>query len=488
MRDQILVLNFNSSYAAAIAEKLRAEKIFCKIIPGDTTAEGVISEEALGVILAGGLTSVIPTSLDGQLLRTGIPVLALGDAAAAVAALLGGDVGEGESVNGVAPIKLYPSRITESTVEAERLLGTVFPFGLNGDLEPLVEMGDITLGLMHKALDIYALQFQLEPNDPDMMNLLLRFSLDVCGCTAWWGEDAFISMSKAEIADTAGEGNAVCVMSGGLDSGVAALLAHRALGARLQCLFVDTGLLRENEVEDFAAYYKNAGLNLQIVRAEQRFLNGLKGITRQSDKRKAVLDTLLAVLDETLRELPYDLLIQTNSSNTAVFGDQQISSAPRIQTDRPTVTPLGGLFKDEIRLVGEALGMPQEMTKMQSFPWTGLALRVMGECTKDKLDLLRRADAVFTEEIRNTGLGKRLWKYFAVLCDVPFHNEPGNAVIALRAVSANHQGSDVRAIPARLPYDLLERYTERIRSAHSQVIKVVYDLTPGSSLQQIEWY
>ena len=488
MRDQILVLNYNNVYAASIAARLRAEKIYAKIIPGESSVESIMAEEALGLILAGGLNGELPGGLDGQLLRAGIPVLALGDTAAAVALLLGAQAGEKIAVNEVDTLTLLPSRITYELSESERVLGTVVPLQLTEDLEPLAQRDGSILGVMHKTLNIFALQCQLETNDPDMMGLLMRFAQDICGCTKWWGEDAFISAAKAEIIEAAKGGQALCVMSGGLDSGVTALLAHRALGGRLQCLFVDTGLLRENEAEEFTAYYKRAGLNLHIIDAGERFLKALAGLVHPGEKKDAVHTTMQDVLDEAVQALSFSLVVQSTSGDALLFKEKKQPKTASINSDQPVIAPLGELFKEEIRLIGEVLGLPQEMTRMQSFPWTGLALRVVGECTRDKLGILRRADAVFNEEILETGLNKRLWKYFAILYQDPFQSDTDMLVIALRAVSASHLGSDVRAIPARLPYDLLERYTERVLSAYPSVSKIVYDVTPAANLQQIEWH
>jgi GMP synthase (glutamine-hydrolysing) len=465
MRDQMLVLSYNNAYAVSITARLRAEKICAKIIPGESSIESIIAEEALGFILAGGLSGELPGGLDGQLLRAGIPMLALGDTAAAVALLLGAQIGEKLVINEVDTLTLLPSRITEELTQSERILG-----------------------IMHKTLNIFALQCQLETNDPDMMGLIMRFAQEICGCTKWWGEDAFISAAKAEIIEAAKGGQALCVMSGGLDSGVAALLAHRALDNRLQCLFVDNGLLREQEVEEFAAYYKKAGLNLQIIDAGERFINALAGLTSAGDKTAAVLTTMQNVIDEATQSLPFSLVIESTSGDAMITKGKRLHLAARVTTNLPAIAPLNELFKDEIRLIGEALGMPQEMTCMQSFPWTGLALRVIGECTHEKLGMLRRADAVFREEIQTAGLNKRLWKYFAILYQDTFQSDSEKIVLALRAVSVNHQGSEVRAIPARLPYDLLERYTERVLGANPRISKIVYDLTPTANLQQIEWH
>lgn len=487
MRDQILILNLDNSYSAAIASKLRAEKISTRILPATTSAEQLMNEEALGIILSGGINGEIPTDFDGQLLRYGIPVLALGNAAPAVATLLGSKIGEAQQINEVDTLTFHPSRITENLDESERMFGTIYTLGLTDDLEPLASHDGNVVGIAHKTLSIYAIGCQLEPNDPDLIRLIMQFATDVCGCTKWWSEDAMISIARSSISEAAGEGRALCVMSGGLDSGVTALLAHRALGGRLTCLFVDTGLLRENEVVEFAAYYKSCGLNLQIIDAEKQVLAGLKGLTSQQDKQHALRGTLQRVLEETAAQLDFDLLIESKSSDFLFSGKKAPSSSILLASGVPAIAPLEDLFKDEIRRVGEALGMPAEMTGMQPFPWTGLALRVIGECTGDKLDLLRWADARFQDEIKQAGLAKRLWKYFAMLYDVPYQNATPSLVIALRAVSISHTGSDLRALPARLPYDLLERYTQRVLDYAPQVSRVIFDLTPGSGLQETEW-
>ena len=487
MRDQILVLSFDNRFAAEIATKLRAEKIYCNVLPGDTPVEKIVSEEALGLILAGGLSGELPDSLDGQLLRTGIPLLALGDTAMAVASLLGTPLLEKQEIHEVETVRFYPSRISDDIEETDRFLSVVRPFEMTGDLEPLVTLNGHVLGAMHKTLDIYMIQFQLEPNDPEMMNLLMRFATDVCGCTKWWGNDAFISTARTEISQAAGSGNAVCVMSGGLDSGVAALIAHRALGDRLQCIFIDTGLLREQEAEQFLEYYQNAGLNIMVVDAGSRVIKALKHKKSQAEKKQAILAEIQRVLDETAASLSFDLIIQSSAANGRLNTNESPISAPRLVGEVKTIAPLHELFKEEIRSLGETLGMPPDMTQMQSFPWTGLALRVLGECTKENLSILRFADAVFTEEIRLAGLNKKLWKYFAMLYFVPFTDGHENLVVVLRAVSASHQGGDVRAIPARLPYDLLERYTQRAKKEEPDIAKIVYDVTPGSGIGEIEW-
>lgn len=489
MRDQILVLDYDSRYAAAITSKLRAEKIYCKILPGNATVERVMSEEALGLILAGGLSGQMPGELDGQLLRAGMPVLALGDAASAVAALLGAQAAEILQVNDVETVSFHPSRITpQEEMQSDRQLSAIRPLSLTDDLAPLAQFDETIIGAAHKTLDIFALQTQLEPNDPDMMGIILRFAQNVCGATTWWGEDAFIKNAKADILEAAGAGQAVCLMSGGMESGVTAMLAHRALGDRLHCIFVDNGLLREGEAEDFLAYYRGQGIKITMTKAEDKVLRRLSGLLQPKDKQEAIFDCLQTVIDQTSNSLQFDLVIDTSSASTLLSGSRKALSLPHVRSDKPSISPCSELFRDEIRQVGEALGMTHEITRMQPFPWTGLALRIIGECTREKLALLRAADAIFQEELRLAGQQKRLWKYFAMLHSIPYQEDPEAPVIALRAVSASHQGGDVRALPARLPYDLLERCTERILNEYPVVSKIVYDLTPGQNLQQIEWH
>ncbi len=487
MRDQILILDFEPSYSASIASKLRAERISARVIPGGTSAEAIMNQGVLGVILSGGIHNEALSNFDAQLLRYGIPVLALGSAAPVVNTLLCGQNSEVKEINDVDTLVFLPSKITDELNESERQFGSVQTFALGNDTQELATYQGEAIGFSHKTLEIYAIYSQLEPNDPDMMSLIIQFATDVCGCTRWWNDDAFIGIAKNEIQEAAGDRKALCVMSGGLDSGVAALLAHRALGSRLTCLFIDNGLLRENDVIEFSSYYKSAGLNLKIVDASEQVLEALKGLTVPNEKRAALQAVLKKVINDAAEEIDYQLLIESHSSDYLFSGKQKPNAFSILEKPVDRIAPLRDLFKDEIRQIGMALGLPHEMTTMQPFPWSGLALRIGGECTKAKISLLRRADAMFQKEIKDAGLQKRLWKYFILLDDSPHKPDEERYIISLRAVSISHTGSDLRAIPARLPYDLLERYTQDIMAFDSKVIKVSYDLTPGVIIQETEW-
>lgn len=489
MQDQLIVLNFDRQYAAALASRLRAEKIYCRILPASTLARDIRAIDPQGLVLAGGVSGQFAGEVDPELMHLGIPILALGDIAPAAATLLGAEAWEKRTVNGVGTVSFFPSPITGEMEETERQLAYVNPLHLPDGMVPLAQWEDAIIGVQHAEKRIYTLQLQLEANDMDMMELLLRFATQVCGCTPWWGEEAFIAQTKAAIAQRVGKGKAVCIMSGGLVSGVNAVLAHRVLGERLQCLYVDTGLLRAHETDRFVEYYRDRlGLNLKVIHAESHFLEALQGLEQPEDKQAVILRMLQETLEQSMQAMDYDLLLLPVSASQLMDGENALTPMGRISQPRAVMMPLSELYKEEIRFVGEALGMPPEVIQMQPFPWTGLALRISGECTPEKVELLRQIDAIFSDEIRSAGLHKKLWKYFAVLHHMPDHPEQSADLILLRAVTASHQGGNINALAARLPYDLLERFTARVRGASPQVRKVFYDLTPGSSgHQDFEW-
>lgn len=488
MRDSLLVLNFNDLYASALAMRLRNERFDCRILPGDTPVEQVMAEGALGLVLAGDTQGEMPAALDGRLLSCGVPVLAMGDTALALVSLLGGQLGEKEHVGEVETLAFADSVITGEVHDTDRYMSVLRPMLLHEDLVPLAHAEHRVVGFMHRQLPIYGFSFQIEPNDPDGTALLIRFAQDICGCTPWLTENAFISSVKGEVARIVGDqGRAICAMTGGLDSGVAALLAHRVLGDRLQCIFIDSGLLREREAEEFLHYYQQ-GQNMNILRvnAQDRFEAALHGLTDPAEKSAAIGAVYQQVLDETAAGLPFDAVVRGISANDVLrTGDNYIT--PGIRTDKPVIAPLKELFKEEIRHIGEALGMPPEIHQAQPFPGTGLALRIMGEVTRPRLALLRKADAIFREEIRQAGLHKKLWKYFVVLYHMNFETDNGSLAIALRAVTISNVAGVVKALPARLPYDLQDRCAARVMQAFPEVVRIVNDITPGKSYSEIEW-
>lgn len=478
MQDMLLVLDFDHRYTAAVARKLRVEGIFCRILPGDSLPGQVQAMSPMGILLAGGVGGEVPKALDGRILNAGIPVLALGDTAASVCLLLNGSVGERQERAGVDTIKFAPSPLTEDMSESERLLVAIHPLDLTSDLSPIAYAENHVIGFRHNTLPIYALGFQIESNDLDGTAILLRFAKNICGCSDWWNESVFISNSRGEIAAEVGEGTAICAMTGGLNSGVSATLAHRALGERLRCVFVETGLLRDNEANDFLAHYRDVeGLNITVINAQDTILGALGGLRRVEQKVEVLTIAMKDILRDAVASLEYTAVIRGVTRNDLMDRGAEQDLLP--DQGKKIIAPLSEFFKEEVRYIGEKLGMPPEITGRQPFPGTGLALRIEGEVTPQRLETLRTADSIFVEEIRQIGLHKKLWKYYAIMQ----LNEPEESIgdtIGLRAVSlVDAQLGGVRALPARLPYDLLEKCVERILRACPEVSRVEYDITPG---------
>lgn len=483
MRDMVLILNYDNAGSRAIAQALRAEMIYCRIVPPDITAAQVSEQQPMGLILAGAVSGGVPAAMDPQLLSGVWPVLALGDAAGMLCRALGGDVQETVLCGGIGNVSFSSSPLTEGIESCERMLRTVRRLRLPDSTQRLAASQDETVGFSHRVFPLYGLQFSLEPNDTDGMRLLLNFARGICGCSPWWNFDIYIERTVTELQRLVGDGRAICAVTGGLNSGVAALLAHKALGSRLQCVFIDTGLMRENEGKQVISFYRDRlGLNLQHVQAEERFMRALRGVGDPEEKRRIISSTLQDVLDETLSGLgSFDAILRSTTA-TDLMNGQDAEKRPGLRGAAPRLEPLRELFKDEVRSVARRLGMPDDIIYRQSFPGSGLALRILGSITPARLQTLRAAGNIFEEEVRASGLDKRMRYYFAVLSPMP-ENDLTN-VIVLRAVQS---GDASPAYAARLPYDMLERVTERILRERPEVARVVYDLSPSTRGRGVEW-
>lgn len=482
MQDLIVVLNLDNASGRVVAKKLRAEGIACKILPGDSTLSQILEQAPRGLILAGGESGVAPAQVDPAIFSAGYPMLALGDGAAALLAALEGTMGERLLYGAVLPVEYAPHPLTRGMENGERLVQCGKEMFLSGALLPLCRSHEIVLGFAHESRPLFGIQFQLEQNDPDASLLLRNFATVYCGCTQWWCEDAFIDRAIAEIRKTVGEGCATCAMTGGLDSGVSAVLAFRALGDRLKCIFVDTGLLREREADDFMAFYRDTlGMNVTRIDADDRFLAALQGVTDPAEKKYRIGTTMQQVLSEGRSALgDYQALISGTSYNDIMFGTGD--RRPQLSDRVPVIEPVRELFKSEIRIVGDLLSLPSDIISRQPFPGSGLALRILGEVTAARLDTLRAADAIFRSEIARANQARRLWQYFAVLSPLPEQEE--KSIIALRAVQS---GEGKASYAARLSFDVLEGVTDRILRTCPAVSRVVYDMTPVDETYGVEW-
>ena len=480
MQDYVILINLDDAMCHALARRLRAEGIYCRIMPRGVVADDILHSEARGVILADACTgqvAEIPAMMD--YLQTGVPMLCLGDSALTLCKTLGGEV-SCEDEGGIVNVAFDSTDSLFNGVEdGERFLQACRGMRFTEDQGDACATADeVVIGLHMRQRKVWGLAFPMERNDPATARVMVNFCTEQCGCTLWWNEKAFIEQAKDAILEAAGEGDALCALSGGVDSGVSALLGNLALGQRLHCIFVDTGFLREGEAEEvMEAYQQQVGLNVRRVDARAEFLLALKDVTNPTEKERIVSMLLREILRREAEALPgVKLLLRgTNYSDApAVEEPGSIPNGLRV------IEPVKELFKDEIRHVGESLGLPAAMISRQPFPGSGLASRILSDVTAERLAILREADRIFRREVEVLGLHRKLWQYFAALAISPLPN--GGDMIILRAVQVSEGGA---GMPARLPSDLLERVTEEVMHACPEVQRVFYDCTPSKSYARV---
>ena len=474
MRDMVLILAFDADFARTIARKLRSEHVYCKLAPHDSTLAQVQQQNPSGIILAGGVKGrgSVPPTLDARLLEMGLPLLAMGSAARTLCEAMGGLRLQDCLEKRAAAVAYADAPLFAGVEQGERWLEHVHQLTLPAGWREMAVADGFVVGFAHEEKPIFGLQFQVEKHDPDGMTILSNFARAVCGCTPWWSTEAFVERSKAEIHRRAQAGRVLCAVSGGLDSTVCAVLAHQAVGDRLHCVQVDTGLLRQGEPQAVRQCLEGLGLSVTQLDMRAPVLAALCGVTGLREKAEVVRGLLARTLaEEAARAGGMDVMLRGINYSDIAF-DEEVSqeSCGTLQV----LEPLREMFRDEVLRAGEVLALPEQVLRGQPFPDGGLALRVMGEVTQARLDTLRCADAIFVEELLAAGQERKLWKYFATLAQTPEDTRGGQAVV-LRAV---HR-SDVTLSPARLPYDLLERVVERILREVPVVARVLYDMTPA---------
>jgi GMP synthase (glutamine-hydrolysing) len=506
----VVVLDFGGQYSQLIARRVRECGVFSELLPHHVGAAAVADRKPKGLILSGGPASVYAEgapALDRELLELGVPVLGICYGMQLLARELGGRV-EGAEVGefGRSELKLaHNGRLLAGTPPEQTCWmshrDTVFapPPGF----EALASSTASPVAAFESAdRAIYGIQFHPEVvHTPYGQRVLENFLEDVCGCERTWSAASVIDSRIEEIRRQVGDGRAICGLSGGVDSSVAALLVHRAIGDRLTCVFVDHGLMRKNEGEQvIAAFRDHFKVPLVAVDASARFLARLKGVSDPEDKRKRIGNEFIRVFEEEAAKLPdvhflvqgtlYSDVIESGGGTGAatIKSHHNVGGLPD-DLEFELVEPLRALFKDEVRAVGAQLGLPERLVWRQPFPGPGLAIRIVGgEATSERLDILREADAILQDEIRRAGLYRELWQSFCVLPDIRTVGVQGDSrtygsVIVIRAVTSDDA---MTADWARLPYDLLEQIASRMISEIRPVGRVVLDITskpPGT----IEW-
>jgi GMP synthase (glutamine-hydrolysing) len=510
--DTCLVVDFGAQYAQLIARRVREAHVYSEIVPHTVTAAEVRERAPAALILSGGPKSVHVDGaplLDPEIYGLGIPILGLCYGAQLIAQQLGGEVargGTGEygrtalTVTGAADGDgLLAGQPNEQTVWMSHFDGiSRVPDGFTATA---TSAGAPVAALESPVRRIWGVQYHPEvSHTPCGQQVLERFLHHLAGARPTWTMASIIEQQVAAVRAQVGGARVICALSGGVDSAVAAALVHKAIGPQLTCVFVDTGLLRQGEGEQVVeTFQRHQRIELIHVRAADRYFEGLAGVTDPEDKRKIVGELFIRIFEETAGGLEdarflvqgtlYPDVIESGGGTGAstIKSHHNVGGLPEDMTFE-LVEPLRALFKDEVRRVGEELGLPAEIVWRQPFPGPGLAVRIIGEVTPEKVGMLQHADAIVREELRTAGLEREIWQSFAVLPDIRSVGVMGDErtyahPVIIRAVTSEDA---MTADWARLPYDVLETMSSRIINEVPGVNRVAYDVTskpPGT----IEW-
>ena len=478
MRDLILVLNFSDADSRNVTRKLRAEQVNTHVLPGNSPFEVIRAEDPMGIVMAGKAVGSTLVTFDTRILQSGVPILALGDPALTMLTMLGGKVGDLAGNDGLISFTFEHCVLNDGIADQERMVCGIRHLEMAGCMNVICRGDGEVLGYAHELMPIYGMQFEAEQNDPDGALMLKNFALSICGCTASWDDAAFLSECEEKMRVRCQEGKAFAALTGGVCSAVSALIACRALGKdRVRCVLVDTGFMRERECISFLECFKDRmGLDITYIHAEDRFMEAVQGLESTRDKEQAMSRVMNEILKEQRDRMGDITLTVRGTCQSDLIGMENES-----ENSGREYAPLSQLFLEEVRRIGDTLGMPAEYTAAQPFPGTGLALRIRGCVTKERLETLRRADTILTEEIAEAGI-RRLFKFFTFL--IPDAGDPSRSVICLRAV---HAGEGDSAYACRLPWDVPERVCERLCAERKDVCRVLYDLTPASCNREIEF-
>ena len=506
--EMVILLDFGGQYTQLIARRVRECNVYCEILSYETPLNKILERKPKGIIFSGGPSSVYVDNApqcDKSIFESGLPIMGICYGMQLMAQEMGGEVSRAEN-------REYGKTILQ-VAEEDKLI-----HGFGKEIQVWMSHGDFvaapppgfhtTARTNHTPVaafggdekKMYGVQFHPEViHTPDGKQMLTNFLYEVCGCTGSWTMESFVEQSIREIREKVGSKKVLCALSGGVDSSVAAILVHKAIGDQLTCVFVNHGLLRKGEAEQVLKTFREGfRINLVYADVEERFLKKLEGITDPEQKRKIIGNEFIYVFEDESKRLGdmdylvqgtlYPDVVESGTGNAAVIKSHHNVGGLPEDMSFELIEPLRNLFKDEVRLVGEELGLPEEIVWRQPFPGPGLAIRILGEITKERLELLRDADAIVREEIYNSDPEHHVWQYFAALPNMRSVGVMGDErtysyTVAVRAVTSD---DGMTADWARLDYEVLERISNRIVNEVKDVNRIVYDIT-SKPPATIEW-
>ncbi|MDO5713292.1 MAG: glutamine-hydrolyzing GMP synthase [Tissierellia bacterium] len=505
---EIIIVDFGGQYSQIIARRVREWHVFCEVIPYKKAFEVIKEKKPEGIIFTGGADSVYdenPPRISTEIYDLGIPILGICYGMQLIASDLGGKVELGDA-------KEFGKTKTQLDIDSpffKELMETNQVWMSHHDMvtklpEEFETIASTDLSV-HAAManhkkHIYGVQFHPEVHHThEGKDMLKNFLYDICGCTGDWTMENYVKAAINNIREEVGEGKVLLALSGGVDSSVCAKLLTEAIGNQLTCIFVDHGLMRKNEGDEVEAAFKDSGMNFIRVNAQERFLKKLEGVTEPEEKRKIIGEEFIRVFEEEGKKIGqvdylaqgtiYPDVIESGEGEAAVIkSHHNVGGLPEVVDFKGLIEPLRDLFKDEVRELGEEIGLADYLVWRQPFPGPGLGIRVIGEITKEKLDILRDADYIYRDEIKKAGLERAINQYFAVLTSNRSVGVMGDYrtydyTLALRGVTTT---DFMTADWARIPYDILEKISSRIVGEVKHINRIVYDIT-SKPPATIEW-
>ncbi|SHH35473.1 GMP synthase (glutamine-hydrolysing) [Sporanaerobacter acetigenes DSM 13106] len=504
----ILIMDFGGQYSQLIGRRVREASVYCEIVPYNYPIEKIKEKNPEGIIFSGGPASVYgedSPKCDSEVFNLGIPILGICYGSQLMAQVLDGKVSRATTREyGKTQVNVDNSSLLFSGMDNSITAWMSHTDFIEKAPEGFKVVGNTPIcpvaAMESSDKKLYGVQFHPEvEHTKNGRDIIKNFLFKICNCNANWNMEDFINKTVAEIKEEIRDGKAICALSGGVDSSVAAVLVHEAIGDSLTCVFVDHGLLRKDEAKQVVKVFREEfHMNLIAVDARERFLNKLKGVEDPERKRKIIGEEFIRVFEEEQGKLEgIDYLVQGTiypdvvesgvGKSSVIKSHHNVGGLPE-DVNFKLVEPLRQLFKDEVREVGRKLGLSEEVVERQPFPGPGLAIRVLGEVNEDKLKIVREADYIFRDEIKKAGLDREIWQYFALLPNIRSVGVMGDErtysyTVGLRAVTSI---DGMTADWARIPLDVLEKISNRIVNEVEHVNRVVYDIT-SKPPATIEW-